>query len=243
MSQEHEIVQQVYDAKSSLDAADELILQYMPFIKSETSKFIKRAPIEGQDDELSIAMIAFHEAIQAYDQDKGSFVSLASTLIRNRLIDFWRSNKRHDDVISLETTVYSGDDSEQRLEDTLADDFDQEEAYTSREATQAEIEELSQQMLDFGVSLEDVAENCPKQERTLLACQSVIDAAKSNEDIMEDFLRSKRLPIKRIVDLSGVAKKTIERHRKYIVALLLIYSNGYEIIRGHLREMRRGGDD
>ena len=33
---------------------------------------------------------------------------------------------------------------------------------------------------------------------------------------------------------AGVERKTLERHRRYLVALLLAYTNGYEVIRGHL---------
>ena len=35
-------------------------------------------------------------------------------------------------------------------------------------------------------------------------------------------------------------RQTLERHRKYMVALLLIYTNGYEIIRGHLKQVMKG---
>ena len=41
---------------------------------------------------------------------------------------------------------------------------------------------------------------------------------------------------------SGVSKKTMERHRKYLVALLCIWSNGYEIIRGHLYHVLKRGE-
>ncbi len=241
MSQEHEIVQLVYEAKYSMQGADDLIGQYMPFIKSETSKFIKRPPQEGRDEELSVAMIAFHEAIQNYDREKGAFLPLASTLIRNRLIDHWRSNKKHQDVISIESSVYSDDEGETTIADQLEDDSDVEAEYTNLAATQAEIEELSKQMAEYDVSITDVAENCPKQERTIEACQQAIQAAKKDPSIIDDLLRTKRLPLKKIIEQTGVAKKTLERHRKYVIALLLIYSNGYEIIRGHLYEMQRGG--
>ena len=40
---------------------------------------------------------------------------------------------------------------------------------------------------------------------------------------------------------SGVERKTMERHRKYlVVALLLAFTNGFEIIRDHLRQMSAG---
>jgi len=109
-----------------------------------------------------------------------------------------------------------------------------------REATKEEILELSHQMTAFGVSLTDVAENSPKQTRTLSACKSVVAYAREQEEIMEEFLRTKRLPMKKLLEGVDVPRKTIERHRKYIVALLLIYSNGYEIIRGHLAEVMKG---
>lgn len=34
-------------------------------------------------------------------------------------------------------------------------------------------------------------------------------------------------------------EKTLERHRNYLVAILLAYTNGYEIIRGHLSRIHR----
>ena len=33
---------------------------------------------------------------------------------------------------------------------------------------------------------------------------------------------------------ANVERKTLERHRKYLVAMLLAFTNGFEIIRGHL---------
>ena len=51
-SNKPEIIRLVQAAKKSSPAADQLIQTYMPFIKSETAKFINRAPIEGTDDEL-----------------------------------------------------------------------------------------------------------------------------------------------------------------------------------------------
>ena len=76
----------VYAAKENVRAADDLIRSYLPFIKAETAKFLKRPPIEGQDDELSIAMMAFHEAIGGYSRTRGSFLKYAAMLIRSRLV-------------------------------------------------------------------------------------------------------------------------------------------------------------
>ena len=54
-----------------------------------------------------------------------------------------------------------------------------------------------------------------------------------------------KLPMGELSAGSGTDKKTMERHRKYLVAILLAFTNGYEIIRGHLCQVgpKRGGDE
>lgn len=238
MSKEHSIVQKVYESKENTEAADRFISSYMPFIKSETAKFLNRPPVEGQDDELSIAMIAFHEAINGYSRIRGSFLSYASLVIKNRLIDYWRKNKKYQSELSIETPL--GEEENSTISDTLTDGVDPNETRVVRQATRDEIEELTRQLNDFGVSLTDVADNSPKQDRTLKACRKALTVVKETPEIMNDFLRTRRLPIKRISEGANVPKKTLERHRNYLVALLLIYSNGYDIIRGHLSQMLEG---
>ena len=238
MSQEHEIVRLVYEAKDNMERADALIYQYLPFIRSETAKFLKRMPVEGHDDELSIAMIAFHEAIRGYSRLKGAFFKYAALVIKSRLLDYQRRERRHSHVLSLDTPDENGDGV---LGDTVADKTIYSEEIVAREATRSEIEELAQQIASFGVSLTDVAENCPRQQRTLDACRKAIGFAKENPALIDELVATKRLPITRLAEGSGVERKTLERHRKYLVVMLLIYSNGYEIIRGHLRHMWKGG--
>lgn len=238
MSKEHEIVQRVYDAKGDMLAADALITDYLPFIKAQVSKVMKRSVDVTQEDELSIGMIAFHEAINAYSKTRGNFLAYASLLIRNRIIDYWRKNDRHNKVVSLDTPA--SEDESSKLDYIPDSGASHDESLVVREATKDEIIELSAQMEEFGVSLTDVSDNSPKQDRTLKACQRVVAYAKDEEELMEDFLRTKRLPLAELVKQTKVARKTIERHRKYIIALLLIYSNGYEIIRGHLTEVMKG---
>ena len=92
---EQNIVQLVYAAKTDREAADALIQQYMGFIRSETVKFIHAAPEDGHEDELSLAMLAFYEAILHYERIRGSFLGYAAQAIRNRLIDHYRTEKRH----------------------------------------------------------------------------------------------------------------------------------------------------
>lgn len=240
MNEEHGILEQVYAAKESVQSADQLIGDYLPFIRAETAKFLKRPPEEGRDDELSIAMIAFHEAIGGYAKHRGSFLKYASMLIRSRLIDYARKERRHRQTVSLDAPA-AGEESAS-LGETLPEERDHPEESAHRQATRQEIEELSRQMESFGVSLSDVADNCPKQQRTLQACRKALAYARENSWLLEELVHGKKLPLAKLSDGSGVERKTLERHRKYLVALLLIYTNGYEIIRGHLAQVMEGGE-
>lgn len=233
MQKEHQIIQKVYAAKDDMRVADELIRSYIPFIRSEVSKFISGICTE-QDDEFSIAMIAFHEAIRGYSRERGAFLSYASMLIRSRLTDYRRKERRHQGHISLYEE--QGEDGQPLLEQ-LADQNDAFEQSVNRDATRQEIEELAGIMAGFGVSFTDVAQNCPKQERTLLACSAAIRYAAANKRLLEELLRTGKLPLAELVSGSGIERKTLERHRKYLLAMLLIQTNGYEIIRGHLHHV------
>jgi len=239
MQSEHQIIRAVYAAKEDVQKADDLIRDYIPFIRSEASKCILK-PCTEQDDEYSIAMIAFHEAILRYERGRGAFLSYASMLIRSRIIDYQRKEFRHQETVSL--NAERGDDNRMIL-DEVADERDHYEESPNLEATKQEIEELSAVMADFGVSFSDVADNSPKQERTLEACASAIRYAAENKYLLDELLRTKKLPLAQLVLGCGAESKTLERHRKYILAMLLIQTNGYEIIRGHLRHIlnRKGG--
>ncbi len=236
MQNEHQIIKSVYAAKEDVHKADDLIREYIPFIRSEASKCTSR-PCSEQDDEFSIAMIAFHEAILGYERNRGAFLSYAAMLIRSRIIDFQRKESRHTGNISL--YAETGED-DRTVMDTIADSRDHYAETDGLDATHREIEELSAVMAEFGVSFSDVADSSPKQERTLQSCAAAIRYAAENKELLDELLKTKKLPMAKLVSGSGVERKTLERHRKYILVMLIIQTNGYEIIRDHLRHVLKG---
>ena len=231
----HPIVAQIYNAKTDPEAADAFIGQYIGFIRSETVKFTHAAPEDGHEDELSIAMLAFYEAILSYERSRGAFLPYAARAIRNRLIDYYRTEKRHGNVISIHAPA--GDEEDRSLLETLPDTRDEIGEYEARTASQQEIQEFGEQLARFGITFSDVADNCPRQSRTLTACRRVLDFARANPELLERVERTGKLPMAELAAGSGVEKKTLERHRKYLVAILLAFTNGYAIIRGHLCQL------
>lgn len=236
--EEHKIVQQVIRSRQNPEAADQFIRSYMPFIKAETARFLHRPPIEGQDEELSVAMFAFYETMTVYNPDRGAFLPLASAGIRNRLIDYFRREQKYSGQLSLDEPVDEDGDTLLEKTDPGVDEISD---YTDLAGAQEEIKKFSADLALFGLTLTDVADSCPRQERTLDACMKVLDYAKKHPQLLEQMIHSCKLPLSQLALGSGVEKKTLERHRKYLVAILLAFTNGFEIIRGHLSQMKKGG--
>ncbi len=232
MRNDTDLVTLVYDAKADGEVADELIGRYLPFIRAEASRVTGRFCTE-QDDAVSISMIAFYEAVQKYEVSRGNFLSYASLLIRSRLIDELRKEKRREaaDTVPLEGI---GDKAA-----VVSENCNPVEELLDRDAAAREIEEFSHQLRHFGLTLFDVAEQCPKQTRVLRKCQSALHFVRQHQDLIRRLIETKKLPIKDISEGAGVSRKTLERHRNYMIALMLVYSNGYESIRTHLAEMNR----
>ncbi len=243
MDSEHEIVALVYAAKENINAADDLVRKYLPFIKSETAKFLGRMPIEGEDDEIGIAMFAFHESAIAYEKGRGNFLSFAARAIKNRLIDYQRKENRHKGNISIDESMDFEDENGTSLIEKIDTGRDEIAERQQVIATREEITDFAFQLGNYGLKLSDVAENCPKQERTLAACHKALDFAKKNTYILEQLVATGKVPMAAICEGSGVDRKTLERHRKYLLAILLAYTNGFEIIRGHLGKTapKKGG--
>lgn len=230
---EPDIVSRVLAAQGDPMEVEQLIEDYLPFISSVTSAAVGHPVSIGENDELAIAMAGFHDAVRTYSRLRGAFLKYATVVMRNRIIDYQRKEKRHRGAMSLNEEM---DGSEPLLE-RIADGRD---AYGELErisATKEELAEIAAELRGFGISLTDIAGECPQQDRTLTACHRVVEYAKKNPELIAELKRTRRLPVGALCAGSGIERKTLERHRKYVIALLIIYSNGFELIRAHLREV------
>lgn len=237
MSHEVNIIERVLAAQNDIDAADNLIREYLPFIKRETAKLTGRIPVEGSDDELSIALMGFHEAIESYHQEKGAFLAFASIIIKRRIIDFQRHENRFKTQVSIEQTRAGREEGDAGLSSGKEDVED-------RQALKWEIQQFVKELAGIGITLSDVAANCPKHETTRESCIEVVNFISTKPEWMEEILEKGKFPIAEVIKGTSVKKKTLERHRKYLMALLIIYFRGYDCMIDHLTEVfksQKGG--
>ena len=236
MEQELDIAERVAQAQKNVQKADDLIRDYLPFIRAEASHGLGHFCTQ-QEDGFSIAMLAFHEAVLGYQVEKGAFFPYAARRIQSRLIDWQRKENRQGVTLSLDTPATEEDD--RTIAEVLPEQSDPIAEAELRDATRQEIAELAAVLTRFGVSFADAADNAPQQERTLEACGQAVRWAGENKELLDELLRTGKLPMGKLSKGSGVPRKTLERHRKYLVVMLLIQTNGYEIMRGHLRRVLR----
>jgi len=82
--------------KGNLLIREEFIQNHKPFIVKTSSELCKRYLTWGHDEELSIALVAFNEAIDCYKPDeRASFHCFSKTVIKRRLIDYFRKESKH----------------------------------------------------------------------------------------------------------------------------------------------------
>ena len=88
-----QLEQLVLDSKDDKQKLNDLVEAYKPFIASCAQKLSGKYLNYGSDDELSIAMVAFVQAVYGYRTENGEFLSYASVAIRNSIIDYYRKQK------------------------------------------------------------------------------------------------------------------------------------------------------
>lgn len=213
------------------------IARYKPFIIRCASAFANRYITES-DDEFSVALQAFAQAMESYSYDKGSFLHFAELIIRRRLADFAKANKKYSREIAMDPGVFSGE-AEQEGEDAsaLAEARDK-IVYLPDSALKDEIEAANAVLRSYGFSFFDLTECSPKSKKTKKACANAIVFMCKSPALLSAMRSCRQLPAKEIEKNALVPRKILERHRKYIIAAIEILSGEYPCIWEYLKPIR-----
>lgn len=218
----------VRSAKADPSAANQLITEYQPFIAKTVRDHIGRYVAQEDSDEFAVALSAFHEAIQAYDADKGKFLSFASRIIRLRLIDLYRSRHREIPQISLEASRDEGQDLTAAV---AMKDFD---ARKDTQQRRYEILALTEELSQWGITFSQLAEHSPKQEHLRTLYQGVARRIVKSEPLYTGLITSKKLPMKELEALCQIDRKRLDRGRIYIIACVIVLQGDYQFIQDYL---------
>jgi RNA polymerase sigma factor len=233
LKKERTIEQQVCEIqKGNQTLHNQLIQQYKPFIIKTVSSVCKRF-IREEDDELSIGLIAFNEAIEKYSPHKGgSFISFAELLIKRRLIDYIRKEAKVREVV-----LHTDEEDENAVQTYLDTKLSIDEFYKQIEQEQRreEIIHYQQVLKEFGIHFHDLVEQSPKHKDARINAINVAKLLVDNEELLKQLFQKKQLPIKQLENMAEVSRKTIERNRKYIIAVAIILAGDYVYLKDYIK--------
>jgi len=224
-----------------LDVRNDLIRQYTPFISQVASKVCKRFIDPSRDDEFSVALEAFDEAITKYSKGKGSsFLSFADLVIRRRIIDYIRKEARHRGSLSFEHTLDGEEESDLSPVETQVSLQQYQLDYESS-LRREEIQHYKEKLKEFQIDLLELPDISPKHADARQNAISVALIVVKDAELRNSFLEKKRLPMKELMKQVEVSRKTVERNRNYIVAVILLLMEDYQYLQSYLQLEPEGG--
>lgn len=188
---------------------DDFIRGFMPFIIKTVSDSKKSYVEIENDEEFSIGLIAFNEAIEKYDINKGHFLPFAKIVINSRLNNHYQieNKNRHLPIDEITETGVSN-------ENDLA----------------LEIEEFENELRKFGMDFEFLVNNTPKHKDTRDKALSTAEKVFSEDDLMQITFDKKKLPITKIADRFFLSIKFLKGSKYLIIAILIVMKNKFSEI-------------
>lgn len=214
---------------------EQFIADYKPYIMKVTSRFCKRYIDPNRDDEFSVALLAFNEAINQFSSHAGkSFIGFAETVIRRRLIDYVRKEQRHTQVVPY--SMFDSEDEEQPYYNSVEtrQAMNAFEIKRTEDERRLEISELSQELERFGISFAELVEHSPKHTDSRRLLIGIAQKLVSETNLLDSLRQTNKLAVKELTEMCGVSRKTVERNRKYIIAIALIISGTYPFMHDYL---------
>lgn len=197
---------------------NDFIEESKSFIYSTACRVCRRRLTWENDDELSIAIIAFNKACDTYKNDKGNFYNYAQALIKNALIDFFRKSG------NTPYLVFDSDSEDMEYIEYKSSISDYEKQLENH-ARAEEIALLSMELQKYGLSFDMLINSSPSHKDTRNTLLNIAFACISSGDILNSIKAKGTLPIKEIMLLTGANRKLIEKWRRYIIVLIMILSS------------------
>lgn len=228
-------------AKADPTAREELIRQQEFYILKCASKVSHRY-ITKSDDEWSVSLLAFSQAIDGYDQNKGSFLSFTDLVIKRRLIDYTKSQGKYNAEVSIDPILFDTEPEEEsddvQIRMAVADQVSKQDSNDLK----CEIEAANHAFSDYGFSFFDLADCSPHAAKTKKACAKAVNYILQNPLIINDLHSTRQLSLKIIENNTHIPRKILERHRKYIIAAIEILSGEYPYLAEYMRYIREEKD-
>ncbi|NLO22235.1 MAG: hypothetical protein GX119_09615 [Syntrophomonadaceae bacterium] len=199
------------------NAIEDIYTELIPFCLRVCSKVCGRF-INDNDEESSIARLSILEAFASYDPNKGKILVYLALVIKNRIIDFKRSEKQKQSF-----SLWEIEASLPIIQDSQIDDI------VDELARKQEIDSFRLLLEAYNISFSELARCSPRHTKTREATKRIALKIASEPQYQSHLLEKKQLPLKLLEEREMVSRKLVDRYRRYIIAnaLIIIYDFSY----------------
>ncbi|MEG2138203.1 MAG: RNA polymerase subunit sigma, partial [Oscillospiraceae bacterium] len=195
--------------------------------------------ITDSDDEWSVALSAFGEALMGYSDGEGSFLGFAKLVIRRRLYDYFDANQKFRSEISVAPSVFSGEEEDDESVTEVTLQVKNQLVYERDTTAADEIAAANDAFAPYGFTFFDLTECSPKAEKTKEACAKAAVFMLKSPILVNEMRLTKQLPIKMIENNTRLPQNFIKKHRKYIIAVVELLSGEYPHLADYLAVIRK----
>ncbi|MEN8905086.1 MAG: RNA polymerase subunit sigma [Clostridiales bacterium] len=210
---------------------NEFIENYKPFIKKIVMEIRGDISFENIEstDEFSIALIAFNESIEKYKKEKNvNFFTFVAIVVKSRVYNYLNSNNKPNQFNNDKNTCID------ELNIDKSDIISQRILTENEKIISYELEEFENELKHFKITIDDLIDSSPKHKDSRNLCFKIAAKIINDSELLNLILYKYKFPKNRIIKLAGVNKKTIERNRKFIIAVVFIVGNGFESLKNFI---------
>jgi len=213
-------------------AIEESYDKIMPFCLRVCARTCGRY-IDNSDEEASIARMAMLEAFEKYEPQRGSLLLYMGYVIRNRIIDYKRSEeKRYFTPFSAFQSEHFQDFAGQ--EDPSAQILDD-------LARKQDLDRFKAALQQYDIAFDDLVRGSPRQKKTLEAAISIAEMIASDQEMCRYLQEKRMIPIRMLEARCNANRKIIDRYRRFIIASALILIHDIQCLRPYIINNRKGG--
>lgn len=214
----------VFEARQEPALRELFIKTHIPFIIHTTSSVVGRYISVENDEAFSVALEGFNQAIDTYKPDVSKFETYATTVIRNRIYDYIRHEKKHGQVVALDEQIAS--------QLVMAEPEDN---------LRMEIAEYSEVLKRFGLSFDELAEISPSHTDTRMRAVKVGVEASKIEMIVTEIYRILKLPVNLVLKFVNSTRRFVYLHRSFILSVTLIFTEDFKMLKNWIDETQKSG--
>ena len=112
--------------------------------------------------------------------------------------------------------------------------YDESSDYSSDFDTKEEIKNLELEIFEYKMTIEDLIECSPKHRDTIVLCLNVANIIIENESLYQKFRNKKVLPYKELTERVNLCRRTLEKNRKFIIAMVFVLKSDLEILKKYI---------